>query len=89
MITGCRKTARIFSARNRASVSVAPPAGNGTIMVMARAGYSSAGAVPPHPSQIEAAMAAARIRRINPSPHRFVALKRVPDVRGTHPVLAG
>jgi hypothetical protein len=35
---GCPNFARMFSARNRASVSVAPPAGNGTIMVIGREG---------------------------------------------------
>jgi hypothetical protein len=38
MMTGCPRTVRIFSPRNRATVSVAPPAGNGTIIVMARVG---------------------------------------------------
>jgi hypothetical protein len=38
MMTGWPRMARIRSPRNRASVSVAPPAGNGTIMVTGRAG---------------------------------------------------
>src|SRR6185437_17102400 len=37
---------RICSARKRASVSVAPPAGNGTIMAIGRVGYSCAAAIP-------------------------------------------
>jgi hypothetical protein len=89
MMTGCRKIARIFSARNRASVSVAPPGRNDTIMVTARAGYSPAGAMPPYPSQIEAAIDPANQRASTPSPPPIRCLKRVPDARGTQPVLAG
>jgi hypothetical protein len=38
MMIGCPSTARIFSPRNLATVSVAPPAGNGTIIVIGRVG---------------------------------------------------
>jgi len=38
MMIGCPRDARIFSLRNRANVSVAPPAENGTIIVMGRVG---------------------------------------------------
>jgi hypothetical protein len=38
MMTGWPSTPRNCSARYRANVSVAPPAGNGTIMLIGRAG---------------------------------------------------
>jgi len=38
MMMGCPRIVRICSDRKRANVSVAPPAGNGTIMVIGRVG---------------------------------------------------
>src|SRR5215472_17788166 len=57
---------RMLSARRRASVSVGPPAENGTMMVMGRDGYCSANAGPISPNTTATAAAAASLRMAFP-----------------------